>query len=106
MLSDRGIIDEGCCEPEFPAMAQGDVYSFSRSLCFHLTSPLKRCEVQDHISFWLSSPGAVTTIRPDLHSVLIDELTFVFADKIQYRGERSFELVQCLLVLMLNYSRH
>ena len=101
---DRGIIDEGAANQSFLRWHREMSIHFPLVVFPPDITPQEVRSTRPYL-FLAIITGAVTTIRPDLHSVLIDELTFVFADKIQYRGERSFELVQCLLVLMLNYSR-
>ena len=48
---------------------------------------------------------AAAPIRPDLQHLLIDEITQILADRVMYRGEKSIELVQALLVMVIFYHR-
>jgi hypothetical protein len=48
---------------------------------------------------------AAAPIRPDLRQLLIDEITQIMADRVMYRGEKSVELIQALLVLVVHYQR-
>jgi hypothetical protein len=48
---------------------------------------------------------AAGSVRPDLRPLLIDEITQIMADRVMYRGEKSVELIQALLVLVVHYQR-
>jgi len=48
---------------------------------------------------------AAGPVRPDLRPLLIDEITQILADRVMYRGEKSVELIQALLVLVVHYQR-
>jgi hypothetical protein len=48
---------------------------------------------------------AAAPLRPDLRPLLIDEITQIMADRVMYRGEKSVELIQALLVLVVHYQR-
>jgi Fungal specific transcription factor domain len=48
---------------------------------------------------------AAASVRPDLRQLLIDEITRMMADRVMYRGEKSVELIQALLVLVVHYQR-
>jgi Fungal Zn(2)-Cys(6) binuclear cluster domain len=44
------------------------------------------------------------TIRPDIQTRLISEVTRILADRIVYRGEKSLELVQCIQCITTFYQ--
>ena len=48
--------------------------------------------------------AACNTIRPDIHSVLVNEIMRTYADRVVLRGEKTMELVQALLISTTWYA--
>ena len=49
--------------------------------------------------------AGINAVRPDLVNAISDDLLKWYADRIHYRGEKSLELVQCLLVNVCFHCR-
>lgn len=101
---DRGVIDEQTAYRAFQRY-QGEMCQYFPVVVFPPATTGYEIRSRRPYLFLSILTAAISTFRSDLQSILCDELTFILADKIVYRGDRSFELVQAMLVLMQFYSR-
>ena len=101
---DRGIIDEETAYKSFQRY-HTEMCKFFPLVVFPPTMTAYEVRTTKPTLFLALLTGAVGIFRPEVQPILCDELSMLIADKIFYRAERSFELVQTLILYVVNYSR-
>ena len=101
---DQGIVDQDSAYRAFQRYHL-EMCHFCPIVVFPAATTAEEIRTKRPYLFLSILTAAISKYKADKQADLCDELTFILADKIIYRGERSLELVQALLVLMLHYSR-
>jgi hypothetical protein len=101
---DNGIVDETTAYLAFQRF-HTEMCVYFPIVVFPAATTAQEIRSQKPILFLSILAAGIGVFQPGMQTLLSDELTFILADRIMYRGERSLELVQALLVLMIFYSR-
>lgn len=101
---DRGLLDWATCCEAFDKF-KNDMCRYFPFVMFPATTDAMAVKEQQPILFFAIVTVALVTMQTKVDSELADMLTKDLALRIMYRGERSLEIVQTLLVQISFYAR-
>jgi hypothetical protein len=101
---DSGMIDKATAYKVFYRFCT-EMAGFFPFVVFPEQTTAQEIRSRRPITFLSILAAGICVFKPGLLPDLSDELTFTLADRIIYRGERSFDLLQALLVLAAFYSK-
>ena len=101
---DRGILDATTAYDIFHRYSS-EMSQYFPIVTFPCTTEPELIRHTKPILFHTILAVAAAPIRPDIQHLLVGEVTRIIADRVLCRAEKSLELVQALLVLVMFYQR-